>query len=309
MLSRRLAVLAFFASLGLALPARAQRDQILVTTTWLAQHLHDPNLVLLHVGADGEYKAMHIPGARFADMDDVSVSEHTAEGLMLEMPTAESLRERLQKLGISNDSRIVVYYGSDWVSPSTRIVFTLDYAGLGGQTSLLDGGMPAWVREGGKVTDRLPAPRTGTLSPLHIKPIVVNAAYVKQHIGTRGVSIVDGRDASFYDGVQRGSAHGGEQRAGHIASAKSVPFTQVTLDNLLLKSPNELRELFTKAGVQVGDTIVGYCHVGQQATAMLFAARSLGHPVLLYDGSYQEWSRLTPVESYPVENPSPRSKQ
>jgi thiosulfate/3-mercaptopyruvate sulfurtransferase len=308
-LSRRLAVLAFFASLGLALPAHAQRDQILVTTAWLAKHLHDPNLVLLHVGADGEYKAMHIPGARFADMDDVSVSEHTAEGLMLEMPSAESLRERLQKLGISNDSRIVVYYGSDWVSPSTRIVFTLDYAGLGGQTSLLDGGMPAWVREGRKVTDRLPAPRTGTLSPLHIKPIVVNAAYVKQHIGTRGVSIVDGRDASFYDGVQRGSAHGGEQRAGHIASAKSVPFTQVTLDNLLLKSPNELRELFTKAGVQVGDTIVGYCHVGQQATAMLFAARSLGHPVLLYDGSYQEWSRLTPVESYPVENPSPRSKQ
>ena len=309
MLSRRLAVLAFFASLGLALPARAQRDQMLVTTAWLAQHLHDPNLVLLHVGADGEYKAMHIPGARFADMDDVSVSEHTAEGLMLEMPTAESLRERLQKLGISNDSRIVVYYGSDWVSPSTRIVFTLDYAGLGGQTSLLDGGMPAWVREGGKVTDRLPTPRTGTLSPLHIKPIVVNAAYVKQHIGRRGVSIVDGRDASFYDGVQRGSAHGGEQRAGHIASAKSVPFTQVTLDNLLLKSPNELRELFTKAGVQAGDTIVGYCHVGQQATAMLFAARSLGHPVLLYDGSYQEWSRLTPVDSYPVENPSPRSKQ
>ena len=309
MLSRRLAVLAFFASLGLALPARAQRDQMLVTTAWLAQHLHDPNLVLLHVGGDGEYKAMHIPGARYADMDDVSVSEHTAEGLMLEMPTAESLRERLQKLGISNDSRIVVYYGSDWVSPSTRIVFTLDYAGLGGQTSLLDGGMPAWVREGGKVTDRLPTPRTGTLSPLHIKPIVVNAAYVKQHIGRRGVSIVDGRDASFYDGVQRGSAHGGEQRAGHIASAKSVPFTQVTLDNLLLKSPNELRELFTKAGVQAGDTIVGYCHVGQQATAMLFAARSLGHPVLLYDGSYQEWSRLTPVESYPVENPSPRSKQ
>ena len=309
MLSRRLAVLAFLASLGLALPALGQREQMLVTTAWLAQHLHDPNLVLLHVGGDGEYKAMHIPGARFADMDDVSVSEHTAEGLMLEMPSAESLRERLQKLGISNDSRIVVYYGSDWVSPSTRIVFTLDYAGLGGQTSLLDGGMPAWVREGRKVTDRLPAPRTGTLSPLRIKPIVVNAAYVKQHIGTRGVSIVDGRDASFYDGVQRGSAHGGEQRAGHIASAKSVPFTQVTLDNLLLKSPNELRELFTKAGVQAGDTIVGYCHVGQQATAMLFAARSLGHPVLLYDGSYQEWSRLTPVDSYPVENPSPRNKQ
>jgi len=309
-LTRRLAALAVLgASLGFALPSGAQRDQMLVNTTWLAQHLHDPNLVLLHVGSDGEYKGMHIPGARFVDLDDISVSEHTQGGLMLEMPSAESLRERLQKLGISNNSRVVVYFGSDWVSPSTRVIFTLDYAGLGAQTSLLDGGMSAWVRAGNKVTDQVPPARVGTLAPLKIKPIVVNAAYVQQHIGKSGVSIVDGRDASFYDGVQHGNTHGAEQRSGHIASAKSVPFTEVAYDNLLLKSPNELAALFTKAGVQPGDTIVGYCHVGQQATAMLFAARSLGHPVLLYDGSFQEWSRLTPADSYPVENPSAKGKQ
>jgi thiosulfate/3-mercaptopyruvate sulfurtransferase len=295
-------------SLGATRPAAAQRDRMVVNTAWLAQHLRDPNLVLLHVGSAGEYAAMHIPGARFVGLDDISVSEHTAEGLMLEMPTAESLRERLQKLGISNHSRIVVYYGSDWVSPATRVVFTLDYAGLGAQTSLLDGGMPAWIRDGHKATDQIPVPKTGTLEPLRIKPIVVDAAYVKEHIGKRGVSIVDGRDASFYDGVERGNTHGGQQRAGHIASAHSVPFTEVTTDNLLLKSPNELAALFTKAGVAPGDTVVGYCHVGQQATAMLFAARSLGHPVLLYDGSFQDWSRLTPAESYPVENPSAKSK-
>jgi thiosulfate/3-mercaptopyruvate sulfurtransferase len=223
---------------------------------------------------------------------------------MLEMPPVESLRERLEKLGISNNSRIVIYYGSDWVSPSTRVVFTLDYAGLGAQTSLLDGGMPAWVRAGNKVTDQKPVPRTGSLAALHVKPIVVDAAYVKGHIGKSGVSIVDGRDASFYDGVQQGSTHGAQQRAGHIASAKSVPFTEVTYDNLLLKSPNDLAALFAKAGVQPGDTIVGYCHIGQQATAMLFAARSLGHPVLLYDGSFQDWSRQTPADAYPVETQS-----
>ncbi|HKN69016.1 MAG TPA: rhodanese-like domain-containing protein [Gemmatimonadaceae bacterium] len=297
------------ASLGSGRPAAAQRDQILVNTAWLAKHLQDPNLVLLHVGSSGEYGAMHIPGARFVDLDDISVSEHTQEGLMLEMPTAESLRERLQKLGISNDSRIIVYYGTDWVSPSTRVIFTLDYAGLGARTSLLDGGMPAWIREGNKVTDKTTPPRVGTLAPLHIKPIVVDAAYVKEHIGKPRVSIVDGRDASFYDGVQQGNTHMAPHRAGHIAGAKSVPFTEITYDNLLLKSPNELTALFTKAGVQPGDTIVGYCHIGQQATAMLFAARSLGHPVLLYDGSFQEWSRLTPAESYPVENPSAKGKQ
>jgi thiosulfate/3-mercaptopyruvate sulfurtransferase len=169
--------------------------------------------------------------------------------------------------------------------------------------------MPAWIREGNKVTDKATPARVGTLAPLHIKPIVVDAAYVKEHIGKPGVSIVDGRDASFYDGVQQGNTHMAPHRAGHIASAKSVPFTEITYDNLLLKSPNELAALFTRAGVQPGDTIVGYCHVGQQATAMLFAARSLGHPVLLYDGSFQEWTRLTPTEAYPVENPSAKGKQ
>ena len=88
-----------------------------------------------------------------------------------------------------------------------------------------------------------------------------------------------------------------------------MPFTEITYDNLTLKSPNELAAIFTKAGVAPGDTIVGYCHVGQQATAMLFAARSLGHPVLLYDGSFQEWSRLTPAAAYPVETPAQKGKQ
>jgi thiosulfate/3-mercaptopyruvate sulfurtransferase len=295
-------------SLGMPRLATCQRDQMLVNTAWLDKHLHDPKLVLLHVGSQGEYAAMHIPGARYVNLDDISVSEHTQEGLMLEMPTAESLRERLQKLGISDDSRIVVYYGTDWVSPSTRVIFTLDYAGLGKQSSLLDGGMATWIKEGHKVTDQVPAARAGTLSPLKVRPLVVDAAFVKAHIGKPGVSIVDGRDASFYDGIQNGNTHGAQQRFGHIASARSVPYTEITYDNLLLKSPNELATLFSKAGVQPGDTIVGYCHVGQQATAMLFAARSLGHPVLLYDGSFQEWSRLTPAEAFPVENPSARKQ-
>jgi len=299
------------ATVALALGSRsvlAQREQMLVSSAWLAQHLHDPNLVLLHVGDGGEYMQKHILGARYVGLDDISTSDHTGVGLTMEMPDAESLRQRLAKLGISNNSRVVVYYGNDWVSPATRVVFTLDYAGLGANVSLLDGGMPAWVREGRDVTDEIPKKTTGTLAPLHIKPIVVNAAYVKDHIGNQGVSIVDGRDASFYDGVRAGSDHGGAQRSGHIASAKSVPYTEVVDDKLTWKSPNDLIALFTKAGVQPGDTIIGYCHVGQQATAMLFAARSLGHPVLLYDGSFQEWSHLTPAEAYAVENPSQKVK-
>jgi thiosulfate/3-mercaptopyruvate sulfurtransferase len=47
--------------------------------------------------------------------------------------------------------------------------------------------------------------------------------------------------------------------------------------------------------------VIGYCHIGIQATAVIFAARTLGHPVMLYDGSFQDWSAHT---DFPVENPS-----
>jgi len=279
------------------------RNDLVVDAKWLAAHVNDPDVVLLHVG--DEYDSGHIPGAHRVSLDDISVSEHTKTGLMLEMPGAEDLRARLQKLGISDDSRIVVYYGKDWVSPSTRVVFTLQYAGLGDHTKLLDGGMGAWVRAGGKLSKDAAPAKPGNLSPLHVQPIVVDRSYVRDHLAAPGVAIVDGRAASYYEGVEVGGAHGQRDKTGHIKSAHSIPFTELTDDHLMLKSQSELQSLFDHAGIAAGDTVVGYCHIGQQATAMLFAARLLGHPVMLYDGSFQDWSRggdETPVEASVAKN-------
>ena len=284
--------------------AAAQRDQLVVSTGWLAQHLKDRDLVLLHVGDGGEYIDKHIPGARYANMRSVSARDSAGSVKSLEMSTPEELRTQLQKLGISDDSRVIVYQSGGWISPATRVIFTLDYAGLGSRVSFLDGGLEAWEREGRPVTDVIPPKREGKLSALHVRPIVVDAAFVRDHIGKSGFSIVDGRDAQFYDGVSPG-AQKGRSRIGHIASAKSVPFSEIADERFVLRSPAELAELFTKAGVQRGDTIIGYCHIGQQATAMLFAARTLGYPVLLYDGSFQEWAAL----EGPVEAPSTPGKQ
>jgi thiosulfate/3-mercaptopyruvate sulfurtransferase len=69
-----------------------------------------------------------------------------------------------------------------------------------------------------------------------------------------------------------------------------VPFSTLTDASLRVRSPAELAAAFAAAGVGPSDVIIGYCHIGQQATAMLMAARSLGHPILLYDGSFQDWS-------------------
>ena len=280
------------------------RQSLVVDAAWLKAHLADPNLVLLHVGDKDGYAAGHIPGARLVSLNDISISDHSGHGLMLEMPPADDLRHRLAALGISDKSRVIVYYGKDWVSPSTRVIFTLDYAGLGSNASLLDGGQDAWVRNGGAVTKDVPAAKEGTLSPLKLRPIVIDAAMVHGRLGTPGFAVVDGRDASYYDGVETGGAHGQSHRTGHIRGALSIPFTSITDDRLMIRSNAELEALFAKAGVKAGDTVIGYCHIGQQTTAMLFAARTLGHPVLLYDGSFEDWSRHT---DYAVDNPSEKA--
>jgi thiosulfate/3-mercaptopyruvate sulfurtransferase len=274
------------------------KEPLLVTPEWLAANLDKPDLVLLHVGDKDGYAAAHIPGARHVTLADISLSDHSGKGLMLEMPPAEDLRQRLETLGVSDRSHVVVYYGKDWVSPVTRVLFTLDYAGLGGRSSLLDGGMGAWVKAGNKTTDVVPDAKKGTLSALKTRPIVVDAKTVQSRLGKSGVAVIDGRTGAFYDGTSTGGAHDVPHKTGHIAGAKSVPFTEVTNEALRWKSKDELRALFTKVGVKPGDTVIGYCHIGQQATAMLFAARTLGHEVLLYDGSFEDWSaKDLPVEA------------
>ena len=185
-----------------------------------------------------------------------------------------------------------------------RVNLTLDYAGLADRGVMLDGGMGAWVRDGHDVTDVVPAERMGKLAPLKIKKTIVNAAFVREHMGKPGYALVDGRATVFYDGVETGGMKDQPHRTGHITGAGNFPFTEVTDDNLMLRSPDELRALLTKAGVKPNDTVLGYCHIGQQMTAVIFVARTLGHKAVLYDGSMQDWSRH---EGYPVENPSKKT--
>jgi thiosulfate/3-mercaptopyruvate sulfurtransferase len=306
----RFAVAAFLfvCATGSAVPAAAPRDTLLVSTTWLAQHLKDANLVLLHIGDEAEYKAAHIPGALFLDVSKQLARHDDDKNLNLEMLPVDVLHDRLAALGISDNSRIIVYYAKDRITISTRAMFTLDYAGLGAKASLLDGGMGAWTRDGQKVTDaETPAPKPGTLAPLKIQPEVVDAAFVRAHLKTPGFAVVDARAATYYDGTQNGATAGGPEKFGHLPGAMNVPFSETTDDKMMWKSADELAALFNKAGVKSGETVIAYCHLGQQATATIFAARSLGFTVLLYDGSFQDWAaRDFPVEKSPGRGAGPR---
>src|SRR5687768_4411475 len=199
-----------------AAAAKNAREALVVPTSWLAAHLADPDLVLLHVGDKGEYEQQHIPGARHVSLSDIANTDRSEKGLILEMPAAEDLRVRLEKLGISDRSKVVVYYGRDWVSPATRVIFTLDYAGLGDRAVLLDGGMTAWRRDGHKVTSDASPSRPGKLAPLKVRPLIVDAAYVRAHLATPGMKVVDGRAAVFFDGVETGGMAPQPHRTGHL---------------------------------------------------------------------------------------------
>jgi len=287
--------------------ARLTRSDLVVTSDWLATQLKNPKLVLFHIGEKSEYDAGHIPGARFLQLQDIS-SPMTRDttALALEMLPTDQLRERLEQLGISDDSRIVVYFGNDWLSPSTRVLLTLQYAGLGAKASLLDGGMPEWKKGNRPITtDVPPAPKPGKLTARPTQPIVVDADFVKSHIHTTGYTIVDARNTIFYDGpIQEPSATSSMGHPmpkvvpGHVPGAVNIVFETVFDDTGHLLPETRLRELFTQAGVKPNDTVIGYCHVGQQATAMLFGAEALGYDVKLYDGSFQDWKRRDlPIES------------
>lgn len=283
--------------------AAATRARLVVQPAWLAQHLKDPTLVLLHVGNKDTYDAGHIPGARHVDFRATLAAPGGGgtAALTLEMLPADVLRDRLAGLGISDTSRVVVYQSDDLWTPSTRVMATLDYAGLS-NVAWLDGGQKAWTKAGHALTAEPPPATIGTLSPLKLRPVVVDAEFVRAKLNTPGFTIVDARNTPFYEGARSGGRPGAEHKTGHIAGAVSVPFDTLASADVQLKPADEMAALFTKAGVKPGDTVIAYCHIGQQATAVLFAARTLGYKALLYDGSFEDWSR----RDLPVEVTLPR---
>lgn len=260
------------------------KPSLVVSTAWLADHLNDRNLVLLHVGTKEDYAAAHIPGAQLIAVSDLSTPQ--GQGLTLELPSLDRLEAVLERLGMGDDSRVVIYFSKDQLAPAGRVFFTLDSFGLGEQASILDGGLPAWQAEGRAVTTEVRPPTPATLTP-RPRSTVVDYAWVTENGRKPGIALVDARPADQYSGAR---PVGRLPRSGHIPGAMNIPVSQLFADANHLKGPADLSDLFRHAGVAPGDRIVTYCSIGQQASATYFAARYLGYNVMLYDGSMEDWN-------------------
>jgi thiosulfate/3-mercaptopyruvate sulfurtransferase len=144
------------------------------------------------------------------------------------------------------------------------------------------------------VTSVLIEAKPGHFTPHPNSTLVVDAAWVTANLNRPGVVILDARASKFYSGAEAGAM----PRAGHIPKARNIPFSSVVEESNRFKSVAALREIFNAAGVKAGDSLTSYCHIGQQASVLYFAARYLGYDAHLYDGSFEDWSRRPelPVE-------------
>jgi thiosulfate/3-mercaptopyruvate sulfurtransferase len=265
--------------------AGAGREPMLVTVDWLGEHLHDPSLVLLQIGEKKDYDKGHIPGAQFLEYESISTPH--GQGLMLELPPMEQLVSVFEKLGVSNSSHIILYFGTNWVTPTTRVYWTLDYMGLGDRTSILNGGLVAWQATHHPVSTESKPPAKGSVTPAARKEIIADAAWVSSHLNQAGVTIIDARTHEFYTGSQSD----GNPRSGHIPGATNLSYLDVVdQDNNKFKSADALRELFKATGLKPGNLMVSYCHIGQRATVLYFTAKMLGYDAKMYDGSWEDWS-------------------
>jgi thiosulfate/3-mercaptopyruvate sulfurtransferase len=261
---------------------------MLVTVDWLAEHLNDPSLVLLQIGERKDFDKGHIPGAQFLEYESISTPH--GQGLMLELPPVEQLVSVFEKLGVSNSSHIILYFGTNWVTPTTRVYWTLDYLGLGDRTSILNGGLVVWDASHHPLSTQVKQLAKGSITPAPRKEIVADAAWVSSHLNKPTVTIIDARTHEFYTG----SESDGNPRSGHIPGATNLPYLEVIdQDNNKFKSPDALKELLRAAGLKSGNIMVSYCHIGQRATALYFTAKMLGYDAKMYDGSWEDWSHRT----------------
>jgi thiosulfate/3-mercaptopyruvate sulfurtransferase len=269
----------------LALTLSSQAADMLVSPAELQAELKNPRLVILHVGAAADYAAGHVAGAQLVTLADLSVPGEN--NLRLQLPPVDVLREKLMKMGVGNDSRVVVYTGNASMQSATRVWFTFDYLSL--KASILNGGLAGWRAAGLPVTQEVPQVVAASGLTVKARPeLVVDAAWLSGHLKDASMALIDARLDEFYTGKNAGNM----PRAGRIPGARNVPFPTLMTPGLEFLPAAEL-------ATKLGDKpIVTYCHIGMQATVVYFSARLAGKDVRLYDGSYEDWSRRTelPVE-------------
>ncbi|MFE3461124.1 sulfurtransferase [Nocardiopsis aegyptia] len=272
------------------------RSDVLVDADWVEAHLDDDNVVLVEVDEDtSAYDKGHIRGA--VKIDWKTDLQDPVRRDFVDKTGFEAL---LSAKGIGNDDQVVLYGGNNnWFA-----AYAYWYFKLYGHTNvrLLDGGRKKWELDSRELVKDVPE-RAATQYTAQEQDHSIRAFRdeVVQAIGAK--DLVDVRSPDEFTGKLLAPAHLPQetsQRPGHIPTARNIPWAKTANEDGTFKTAEELRELYTEAGVDLDKEIIAYCRIGERSSHTWFALHEivgLGN-VKNYDGSWTEYGSLVGV---PVE--------
>ena len=285
-------------------------DGPIVSTDWLAAHLHDPELHVVDVRGKvlppgntprylpkrEDYDAGHVPGAVFVDWtrDIVDVDDPVPA----QIARPEAFARRMGELGVGDEAAVVAYDDYDHAFAG-RLAWALRYYGHD-RVRVLDGGWARWIAEGRPVSPDVPRPAAAHFTARTREALRRTADQVEQALGDPAVLLIDARPAEQYEGAVSAAA-----RSGHIPGAYNVPYARLVDSTGRFLPGSELSRVFTEAGIDVQHLppeIVVYCNGGVTCTVPLNALRMLGRDdVAVFDGSWNEWGNdpRRPIRSGP----------
>jgi thiosulfate/3-mercaptopyruvate sulfurtransferase len=266
----------------------------LVSSEWLAGALGAPDLMVFDATKylpnepfDGltKYREVHIPGARFFDIDVVADPDTTLPHMA---PTAGRFARLMGELGISNTTR-VIFYDQKGLQSSARGWWLMKLFGHE-KAAVLDGGLPKWLAEGratesGDAKSAAPASYTPDFRADLLKGI----GDVKRIIADGSALILDARAKGRFDGTAPEPRPG--LPSGHMPGAKSVPFNELLNADFTMKDAATLRARFAAAGADGIEPIVTSCGTGVTACILALGLKQAGlGDAAIYDGSWTEWA-------------------
>lgn len=265
----------------------------LISATELAKHLDKPNWIvfdcrfsLADVSAGARaYRQGHIPGARYADLNQHLSSPVKSYTGRHPLPDFSALSQQLGLWGVGNNSQIIVYddVGGAFAGRMWWLLRCMGHQ----QVAVLDGGLPAWQKQKLPVTTELPRIIPGQFRCYLDKHQWLTAAEIENGLASRRIILIDARTPERYQGLQEPI----DPVAGHVPKALNWPFQRNLDKNAQFLPAETLKSQFQPLiAHRTPEQVVHMCGSGVTSCINLLAMEIAGlQGSKLYVGSWSEW--------------------